>query len=130
MLEATVEWQEVTSPDFSGVGYPINTDAMWIISAPVEFDVITVMISSLSLNEGDEFRIYDGSVRPEAMVLRIEGPIDFSATQDYYSSTTDRLMVGLITTSVEGAQGFSLRFKLGQSCYMYSHHVVTLKTHF
>ena len=45
MLEATVATQNVQSPGYATTGYPINTRAMWMITAPNTYDVITLMVS-------------------------------------------------------------------------------------
>ena len=49
MLEATVAVQNMRSPDYGSTGYPINTQAMWRITAPNTYDVITFMVSVVVL---------------------------------------------------------------------------------
>ena len=70
-----------------------------------------LQFAHLALNEDDELHVHEGSM--DTRVLLFRGPLDFSGTEDYYTSTTNTVIVMLRTRSVEGAQGFSINYKLG-----------------
>ena len=74
-------------------------------------DGLHLQFARLALNEDDELHVYEGSM--DTRVLLFRGPLDFSGTEDYYTSTTNTVIVMLRTSSVEGAQGFSINYKLG-----------------
>ena len=50
MLSAAVDEQTVTSPGYTNGRYPMNTDVAYVITAPNEFDVITVYVRRLQFS--------------------------------------------------------------------------------
>ena len=73
--------------------------------------VVCLQIQHLALAEGDELHFYENSL--DNRVLLFRGPLDFSATEDYYTSTTNNVIIMLRTMSVDVAQGFDINYKLG-----------------
>ena len=72
-----------------------------------------LQINSLKLSDGDALHVYM-SQDPMDHFITFYGPYEIEGTTDYFTSSSNMLMIQLKTRSLESNTGFSLTYYMGR----------------